>query len=48
MMFRRGTVARTRRKEALVGFDGWAPCDEVHAMELACEAGQVDKVTHGT
>ncbi|WP_316410272.1 tyrosine-type recombinase/integrase [Mesoterricola sediminis] len=45
LMFRRGSVARSGRKEALSGFDGWAAYDEVHAMELACEAGQVDKVT---
>lgn len=45
LMFRRGAVARASRKEALVGFDGWAPYDEVHAMELACVASQVDKVT---
>jgi hypothetical protein len=27
-MFRRGTAARTGRKEALAGFDGWTAYDE--------------------
>jgi integrase len=45
LLFQRGKVNRRGRAEALEGFGGWAPYDEVHQMELACKAGGVEPLT---
>ena len=44
LMFRKTDIKRTTREE-LKGFDGWAPYDQVYAMEKAVEAAGIPKVT---
>ena len=46
LMFQRtNPVHRRGRAEALKGFDGWASYDETPAMEDACEASKIGKLT---
>lgn len=38
LMFERGKVERTKRAEALAGWDGWAEDDQIYAMQCAVGA----------
>jgi integrase len=44
LLFRRTEVERTKRED-LKGFDGWAPYDQIYAMEKAVKAAGIDPVT---
>lgn len=45
MFLRRPNIERTKRKELLQDWDGWAEYDQIYAMEQAVQRARIDPVT---